>query len=200
MLDNPQKRVILKPGEKLQIVYFSGTGGTARAAFYFGECFEQKGIEVVKVPLDKQKPDWQFEPRITETAGLLLILYPVYAFDAPIPVYEWVGRLGQVKDLPCAVISVSGGGEIWPNTLSRRGCIKALEDRGYNVFYERMLVMPANVFAKTEDICSMRLLEVLPLKTGHCVNEMLAGQRRRIKKPRGAGIIAFLAKIEKKKK
>jgi len=199
MLDNLTEQVVIKPGEKVQIVYFSGTGGTSRAAFSFAKCLEQKGIVVVKVPLDRQEADFRSEPTIEATVGLLLILYPVYAFDAPIPVYEWIEKLDQGKGLSCAVISVSGGGEIWPNTFSRLGSIKALESRGYNVFYERMLVMPANVFSKTDDICSMQILKVLPLKTEHCVNEILAGQKRRTKKPFGAGIIAFLAKMEKSK-
>lgn len=199
MPDNLDERVILKLGQKVRIVYFSGTGGTARAAFCFAESFKQKGIDVVMESLDRQKADSLAALLIDETVGLLLVLYPVYAFDAPIPVYEWIERLGLARSLPCAVISVSGGGEVWPNTFSRLGCIKALGSRGYNVFYERMLVMPANVFSKTEDICSMQLLKILPLKAEHSVKEMLAGKRRRIKKPLGAGIIAFLAKTEKHK-
>jgi|GEM_PF-4582763 len=42
----------------------------------------------MEVPLDKQEPAFQQIPAIEKSVGLLIILYAVYAFDAPIPVIK----------------------------------------------------------------------------------------------------------------
>lgn len=116
-----------KNGDKVQIVYFSGTGGAARAALSFEKIFVKMGIGVVIVPLDMQEAGYQQKPAIENSVRLLVLIFPVHAFDAPAPVYEWIAGVTEGKSLPCAVISVSGGGEMWPNTGCRAGCIKLLE-------------------------------------------------------------------------
>lgn len=191
--DNFSKNV-----EKVQIVYFSGTGGAARAAFSFEKIFIERGIEVMKVPLDMQEAGYQQTPAIENLVGLLVLIFPVHALDAPAPVYEWLEGIPEGKGLPCAVISVSGGGEMWPNTGCRVGCIECLENKGYSPFYERMLVMPSNIFISTKEQMAVRLLKILPLKVELSIDEILAGVRRR-KKPFAAGIFTAFSKLEKRK-
>jgi ferredoxin len=188
-----------KRKEKVQIVYFSGTGGAARAALNFEEIFFKKGIEVLKVPLDMHEAGYQQKPGIGNLVGLLVLIYPVHAFDAPAPVYEWIEGIPEGKGLPCAVISVSGGGEMWPNTGCRAGCIELLESKGYSPFYERMLVMPSNIFFLTKEQLAVQLLKTLPLKVELSIDEILAGIKRRTKKPFASGLIAAFSKLEKKK-
>ena len=190
---------VLKYKNKVQIVYFSGTGGTARVALSFEKTFTEKGIEVVKVPLDMQEAGYQQTPSIENLVGLLVLIFPVHAFDAPEPVYEWIAGIPEVKGLPCVVISVSGGGEMWPNTCCRAGCIELLESKGYSPFYERMLVMPSNIFFLTKEQLAVQLLKILPLKVELSVDEILAGVRRRTKKSLAAGFVAALSKLEKSK-
>jgi ferredoxin/flavodoxin len=189
----------LKNEQKMQIVYFSGTGGSSRVALNFEKIFSEKGIQVVKVPLDMQEAGYQETPAIENSVGLLIIIFPVHAFDAPIPVYEWIEGVENRKGLPCAVISVSGGGEVWPNTCCRAGCIEFLERKGYNVFYERMLVMPSNIFIATNEQLTVQLLKIMPLKVEHSIDEILAGVRRRRKKPLTAKMLALISKMEKRK-
>jgi flavodoxin len=43
----------------VQIVYFSGTGGTSRVVLKFEKIFSEKGIQVVKIPLDMQEAGCQ---------------------------------------------------------------------------------------------------------------------------------------------
>lgn len=188
-----------KNEDKVQIVYFSGTGGAARVAFTFEKIFTEKGIEVVKVPLDMQEAGYQQTPAIENLVGLLVFIFPVHAFDAPAPVYEWIAGIPDGKGLPCAVISVSGGGEMWPNTCCRAGCIECLESKDYSPFYERMLVMPSNIFISTKEQLAVRLLKILPLKVELSIDEILAGVRRRIKKPLATGIFTAFSKLEKRK-
>ncbi len=188
-----------KNEDKVQIVYFSGTGGTARVALNFEKIFSEKGIQVIKVPLDMQEAGYQETPAIENTVGLLILIFPVHAFDAPTPVYEWIEGIPKGKGLHCAVISVSGGGEMWPNTGCRAGCIECLENKGHNVFYERMLVMPSNIFIATNEQMAVQLLKILPLKVESSIDEILEGIRRRRKRPLAAKILAPISKLEKRK-
>ena len=188
-----------KHGNRVQIVYFSGTGGSARVAFSFEKSFVKKGIEVIKVPLDMQETGYQQTPSIENLVELLVLIFPVHAFDAPEPVYEWIAGIPEGKGLPCVVISVSGGGECWPNAGCRAGCIECLESKGYSSFYERMLVMPSNIFIATNEQLAIQLLKMLPLKVELSIDEILAGVRRRGKKPLAAGIFIAFSKLEKRK-
>jgi hypothetical protein len=52
---------------------------------------------------------------------LLIILYPVYAFNAPRPVYDFISSLPMSNKAQAAVISVSGGGEVSPT--GHAGCM-----------------------------------------------------------------------------
>lgn len=185
--------------KRIKIVYFSGTGGTARAAGCLKQALETRGCQVVTEPLERKKLDAAAERHIQDKSpcDILILLYAVHAFDAPEPVYDWIKGLPYANGLTAAVISISGGGEVWPNTASRAGCIKALEHKGYDVFYERMLVMPCNIFIATEDHLAMHLLRCLPLKAEHCASEILGGIRRRKRPAMSARIVSAIFKLEK---
>lgn len=115
------------------------------------------------------------------TEDMLVVLYAVHASNAPEPVYEWIKSIPKVNKTTTAVISVSGGGEIPPNTACRVGCIRLLEKKGYDVVYEKMIVMPSNWIVPTMDALAVRLLEVLPAKVGNAVHDLLSGVRHRTK-------------------
>lgn len=177
----------------IRIVYFSGTRGTARAARGIGTALEERGRTVEMAALDQSAAN----PDPVGDAELYILLYPVYAFGAPLPVHEWIAALPRGEGKSCAVISVSGGGEVWPNTASRVRCIRRLSRKGYNVFYERMLVMPSNIFTATEKPLARELLRVLPLKAAHIADEILSGVRRRSKPPASYPLIALIAMMER---
>ena len=151
----------------VRIVYFSGTGGTKMVADCFENTFAGRGVEVAKSEL--QEGDQLNE------GDVLVLLYPVHAFNAPAPVYEWIRNLTRANSTKAVVISVSGGGDITPNKACRVGCIKRLEKKGFEVIYEKMIVMPSNVLIKTVDELTYRLLEILPVKVGKIVDDVLAG-------------------------
>jgi len=151
----------------VRIVYFSGTGGTKMVADCFENTFAGRGVEAAKSELREGD-------RVNE-GDILVLLYPVHAFNAPAPVYEWIRNLTRANINKAVVISVSGGGDITPNKACRVGCIKRLEKKGFEVIYEKMIVMPSNVLMKTVDELTYRLLEILPVKVGKVVDDVLAG-------------------------
>ncbi|MDF2907660.1 MAG: Ferredoxin [Herbinix sp.] len=159
--------------KEIEIVYFSGTGGTKRAADAFVNEFTEQGLSVHCHEIHAKKP---YNPKAND---MLLILYPVYAMNAPRPVYEFIDKLPMVEKKLAAVISISGGGEVIPNTASRLHCIQHLKRRGYRIAYEQMLIMPANFIVSTPKELSFMLLKVLPEKVKKITTDLLSGVVRR---------------------
>jgi ferredoxin/flavodoxin len=176
----------------VRIAYFSGTGGTAKAAHCFESEFASRGLEtdIQQIKAGKAIPNGD------ET--LLVLLFAVHALNAPLPVYQWLENMEPVNRIPALVISVSGGGEMFPNTACRQSSIKRLERKCYEVVYEQMLIMPSNVSVATPDFLSTKLLMVLPKKVKDITDEVLCGFKRRTK-PKGIDqILARIFEIEKR--
>lgn len=154
------------------LVYFTGTGGTARVADAFERSFQNQSITVQRTELKGAVEPINFD-------GLLVLVFPVYAFNAPKPITEWLKKIPQVIGKPAVVISVSGGGEISPNTACRVNTIRTLEKKGYDVIYEKMLVMPSNfMIGFDESLCAM-VLHATPIVVNRVVLDLMAGKRRR---------------------
>lgn len=161
--------------KKIKIAYYSGTGGTSRAAKYFAIAFNDDRHKIEIQQINSSTFD------INNKYDLLILLYPVHAFNAPRAVYNWISHLEKVNNTPAVVISVSGGGEIIPNTACRRSPIKRLEKKGYTIIYEKMLVMPSNVMIETNETLARKLLEILPKKVFAIVEDIKKGVIRRTK-------------------
>ena len=174
-----------------QLAYFSGTGGTARAAELLAQALRQGGIAVTLTPLEGQ-------PSAPIAADWQIILFPVYAANAPQPVDEWVAALPPCRRKRAAVISVSGGGEISPNTACRAPTIRKLERKGYAVIYENMLVMPSNLILRYPDALSALILRAAPRKTAAMAAGLLSGQVRRVRPLWRDRVLTRLCAVEKR--
>jgi ferredoxin/flavodoxin len=160
----------LTPTAKVRIVYYSGTGSTAKVAETMKELLEKNGNRVTITSL--RENDRPYSP-VDE--DLLIVIFAVYAFGSPFIVRDWIHSLPPVNGLPTVVLSVSGGGEVFPNSACRLVAIKALEKKGFSVFYERMLVMPSNWIINVPDKISVRLLTVLPDRLAAIIDDLLHG-------------------------
>ncbi len=193
--------------EKIPVVrinWFSGTGGTQWAA----ELLEREMLKIGKVcirqqvvgrkhPASEIETSWAYQALKVERE---IFMYPVYAGDAPRPVYEWLEQLKRVQGTQsyATIISVSGGGEVWPNTAARVRVAEKLGEKGYVVDYERMVVLPANALLQTEQDLNTYLIQALPKRIRHIAKEHALGVVRRTKKPLTTGILLALADLEKK--
>lgn len=167
--------------KSIQIVYFSGTGGAKRVAGVFAQKCGTRGVPVKNFAIDhstvyqkKNTQELSFDP-----GSLTLLIYAVHAFDAPSPVYDWIAVTDFPAQTKFAVISVSGGGEVWPNTGCRSLVIKALEKKGCLVSYDTMLVMPSNMNPSSNDDAAMWVLNAMPVKAQNIIDELLAGKTLR---------------------
>ena len=107
------------------IVYFSGTGGTTRIALLVREHLENYGVKSNVIPLE-QKTYSKNHMHEIKNLDLLIVLFPVHAFDAPEPIYNWVKSLPQGigTSISTVIISVSAAGDIWLNSACSVGLIK----------------------------------------------------------------------------
>jgi flavodoxin len=105
--------------KRVNLIYFSGTGGTARVANAFERSFASRSVAVSRTELKGAA-----DPSLY--GDLLVLLFPVYAFNAPKPVDEWLKKIKPVQGRPAVVISVSGGGDVSPNTACRVKTIRSL--------------------------------------------------------------------------
>ncbi|HNX57642.1 MAG TPA: EFR1 family ferrodoxin [Spirochaetota bacterium] len=170
--------------------YFSGTGGTRMVTDRISEVFAQKHVSNERIHIKHDTPS------MLPPHDFLIIAYPVYAMNAPEIVYRWADSLPDVKGIEAAVISVSGGGEVFPNRACRSRLIRKLTRKGYSVRYENMIVMPANYIKGVDIHVAAKLLEVLPIKTLGIVEAILGGTVRRDKPPLAELILSRIALAE----
>lgn len=175
---------------KAKIAYYSGTGGTAMAANYFQRYLLENGVEAAMEHI--------MDGRSVENTAqdLLILLFPVHAFHAPAAVYRWLNSLEQAPGTDAAVISISGGGEVSPNTACRVSCIRGLEKKGYRVVYESMLIMPSNFAAKTKEPLATLLIQILPNKVKNAIDALLSGTVQRSSPRKADLILSYIGRIE----
>lgn len=182
--------------DSIQIVYFSGSGGTQMAAEAFAAECAQRDIPHLLYAIDRSRikgnPVLPFSP-----SSFTLLLYAVHALDAPAPVYDWIEGSTFPAGSKFGVFSVSGGGEIWPNTGCRSLVIQALEQKGCDVCMDDMLVMPSNMNPTGGDDVAVWLLRALPIKAKEIMDVVLSGNMRRTKY-RLDPFRMFMVKSEKK--
>lgn len=176
--------------KSINIVYFSGTGGTERAAKRFETSFKEAGFSVSLFRMKETPEYFDFEK------ASLLLLYPVYALNAPQKVHEWIKSLDRVSCVQTVVVTISGGGEICPNTASRVSAIRKLEKKGFIITYEQMLIMPSNFGVTAGETLSRLLLEVLPKKVQTITNDITSGIIRRTKPLIFDRLLSHIGRIE----
>lgn len=154
------------------LLYFSGTGSTEHAANCMERQLTERGINVYK------KNMANISPSSVESSDLLIVLSPVYAFRLAELTESFLKKLPNGKQSPAAVLSVSGGGEVSPNTACRIPAKGYLTKRGYDVVYENMLVMPSNFATQAEPHLNLALLTVLPERLETIINDLLEGKKR----------------------
>jgi len=181
------------------VIYFSGTGGTTRVAKVIESSLLNRNYQVNLIPIDQSASAVHStnELEILKTCSTAILVFAVHAFDAPEPVYQWISQI-MCNNLSTAVISVSGGGEVWPNIGCREDVIKLLESRGFNVTYEKMIVMPCNWVFKTDDNLSMHLINEMPNKVEKILDKILDKTIRRTNHHKG-WFARKITLVEKKK-
>ncbi len=153
------------------LAYFSGTGCTKAVCDCFEDQFQVHGIPCKKINMETSK---HFD---IGAADILIIFSPVYAFRLTSVTEDWVKNLPEVKNKSAIIISVSGGGEISPNTACRVYCKGLLKKKGYHLIYEKMIIMPSNFAVQADWNLNLGLLKTLPHKVQKIIADILSGKK-----------------------
>lgn len=185
-----QQKITHTNYKSIRIAYFSGTGCTEAVADCFQQQLTERGIEVQKTKISCNTVGH------TGETDLLIVLSPVYAFSLADIAEKWIAGLPHVENTPAVIISVSGGGEVSPNTACRIRSKRILKRKGYDVVYEKMIVMPSNFGVETPDELSVKLINILPLKIDSLISDVLSGNRYQTKPAFKDKIFSAAGKME----
>jgi flavodoxin/NAD-dependent dihydropyrimidine dehydrogenase PreA subunit len=136
-----------KQPRRIGVFYFSGTGNTKMIAELLAMELNRNGSAVDVIAIDElMKTNKTAEVEKYDIIGLG---FPVHAFNAPRIFFEFIELLRDGKKKKTFIFKSSGdpfmqGGS---TALVR----KELQKKGYNVIYERMFVMPANVLVRYQN-------------------------------------------------
>ncbi len=156
--------------KKINIAFFSGTGCTKMSAELLADFLKKNALTVnVEEICRKNLPE-------NKEYDLFILMFPVHAFNAPRPVVRWIKNIRPGKKSSAAVISVSGGGEVFPNRACRLTAIRELSKKGYDVTYQKMLVMPSNCITVTPDEILYKLIKIMPEKISKIAQDITEGK------------------------
>lgn len=158
---------------KVKIYYFSGTGNTKYVVGKIKSKFEEKNIECNILSIEKSELS-------LENYDLLGISYPIYGFAAPHIIIDWAKKLPKAKNSKVFIISTAADYVNINNNNSSK-LIKILEKKGYEIIYDRIIVMPCNWIFRYKKILEKSLIESLEDKVEDICNSILNKKIRRYK-------------------
>ncbi len=158
------------------LYYFSGTGNTRKISHLVKDELESRGLDITLIPIDEHLKS--AEPVHPEKYDLIGLAYPIYGFGTPELLFEFVKILpeGAGKNV---FIFKTGADFISLNHNASHTLITELELKNYNVFYDRIIVMPSNWLVAYDDSMVRQLYLAAPGKVKHMCSELLQLKRRR---------------------
>lgn len=163
---------------KACIFYFSGTGNTEVVSELFKEEFNKNKISVDLIKIDVMLKAGE-KPEI-DNYDLIGIAHPVYGFDVPGIIYDFINILPEGKNKKMFLFKTEGGYHFLNNGASKLA-IKKLRSKGFDVFHESLLWMPANWIVEFCDEFSKQLYNTAKIKVKKITNEILMNEKVKIK-------------------
>lgn len=133
---------------------------------------------------------------LIENSDMLVLLYPVYGFDAAPNMYRFLHGLPTASgDFPCAIIACPGDPH-WMNSASTISIRKRLTKRGFSVFREDMVIMPSNFIVEYPTALSKQLIAAAEKKCNTIAEAILSKQSRFIRPRFFARVLKLVCTIE----
>ncbi len=171
---------------KINIYYFSGTYNTLKVAQTLQERLSNLGAETTLADISRA-PAYSF-------ADTLIIAYPVYGFNPPSIVINFV------KDLPLDVAQAylikTSGEPLKLNDASSQPLVKMLKKKGYKVMGEYHYVMPYNMIFKHTDEMATKMLKTAIVRIESDSLEILHGVFKPISMPFISQVMRTICSVE----
>ena len=172
---------------KAALLYFTGTGNTYRTVKYVQECisFDMDIFDVIKDDVVN-----------LSTYDYLIICYPIYGFNCPKPVIDYVKKMKRVEhNVPCLVMKNSGEHLFWNNGSSLY-LRRLLRKRNVSLKSEYHYLMPYSFVFRHSDFMAYRMdrstYELIPLD----VNDFLKEKYHPIRRFFGNRLFSYIFRIQ----
>jgi ferredoxin len=174
--------------KKICIYYFSGTGNTELVSNLFCKEFNKYNAKVDAIPVENiLKGKTSINVKDYDILGLG---HPVHAFSAPRIFFEFIESLPPAEDIPSFYFRTAGDPICNGGATSR--VRKILQNKGYEIYHESLLVMPANVLFPYDDELVKQLFNTAKRKISKIVKEVLQSEVRIQKDSMILRIISYL--------
>ena len=162
----------------IALFYFSGTGNTEIIARLLGDEFKMRGIcaDAFKIETILSSPSRDLFFDDIEKYEHLGMGYPIHALNAPRIFFDFIKILPSIPTKNTFIFKCSGDPFLKGGSTSM--VQTRLERKGYSVSYERLFVMPANVFISYPESLVKQLYDAACKKAKTMVEEILNGTRR----------------------
>lgn len=155
--------------EEIGIFYFSGTGNTKAIAQLYTKEFRKLEISTDLIAIEKIMQENKFES--LKEYDLYGFGFPVHAFSAPHIFFKFLDRMPSISGKHAFLFKSLGDPICYGGDTSK--IRKKLINKGYNIFHEDMLVMPANVAIPYPDELVKQLYETAKRKIAIFVHQIL---------------------------
>lgn len=175
---------------KILMCVFSGTGNTMRIAKSLAAELESRGywVEVRRICASMQKPDMS-------DFDMLIVGYPVHAFNAPTAVLEFLKGLDRV-DGKRAYIIHSSGEPLGFNDAAGITPRRILTKKGYEFLGEFSYVMPYNIIFKHTDEMAARMWNSALARVKRDAEKIAVGTRNKRRVNVFKRAVSFVLRIE----
>jgi len=160
------------------IYYFSGTGNTKKIIELLADELEKNNCAVTLYSVEdllKSQMSIDFDKY-----DLIGLAYPIYGFGTPDIISRLIDQMpdGEGRNL---FLLKTGADFISINHNASTEQIEILEMKNFNVFYDRIIVMPSNWLVAYDDRIVKQLYNCAAVKVKHMCREILELKRRRYK-------------------
>lgn len=155
--------------KNIGIFYFTGTGNTKAVGDIYVEKFREKNIKVEMKAIENYlKLNKKLD---LENYDILGLGYPVHAFRAPSIFFQFLNHLPISAEKNVFLFKTMGDPLLFGGSTYK--VRKVLEKKGFNVFHEDFLVMPANLLLDYDINLKKQLYDTARRKISLYVNEIL---------------------------
>ena len=133
---------------RILLIYFTGTGNTLRVVNTIKDNLKEHEVDVADVT--KEFKD-------INGYDSLIISYPIFAFNAPKPIVDYVKKLSNLdKIIPCLIMKQSGEYLFWNNASSLK-IISILKRKNIKVTNEYHYLMPYSFIFRHSDYMAYKM-------------------------------------------
>jgi len=153
--------------KKITLFFFSGSGNTR----YLAELLKKNMSDKFDVEIKEIDKITRYLDSVNDDFDVAGFIYPVHALNAPSIFFDFIKNYlpnGNNRD----AFVVRSPGDPFFDGGSCKEVTNSIQKKGYKVFHESMIVMPANIFLRYKDPFIKEILEAAKKRTEFVCREI----------------------------